>query len=150
MWNEDQRQILKITVGGRTHTFDPLPLLRRYRAAVAELGGPDPFRHLLSAALDGQENEQQAALLMPVLRKVMGWKSLEEDEAGGYTEGEVLIGVTQFLEWFVESKKKAETSPPSAPSAGGSDETPATPNTADSSPTGTSSTTGGPSPSPAA
>lgn len=132
MWNEEQRQIVTITVGGRAHKLDPLPVLRRYRAAVRKIG-ETAFAAALESVLKSEDTPEGAAILFPLLYDVMGWPSLQADPEKGYTEGEVIEGVSQFLAWVVESKKKAENSPFSAPSAGDSDATPVTGNIADSS-----------------
>lgn len=132
MWNETERQILTITISGRTHKFDPLPLLRRYRAGVRKMG-EEIFPEALQTISQGDETPELAAKFYPILYEIMGWKAFEHDEAEGYTQGEVLAGLTQFLVWLVESKKKDETLPSSVISAGDSGETPLMPNTADSS-----------------
>lgn len=132
MWNEEQRQILTVTVGGRAHKLDPMPVLRRYRAAVRKVG-ETAFAAGLESVLKGEDTPEGAAILFPLLYGVMDWPSLQDDPEKGYTESEVLDGVSQFLAWIVESKKKAENSPSSVPSAGDSDAIPATPSIADSS-----------------
>lgn len=146
MWNENQRQILTLDVGGKTHKLDPLPVLRRYRAGVARMGEA-AFRAGLEQLMRGEETPQLATVQLPILYEIMGWTPYAADPEGGYLEGELLSGFTQFLEWVVDSKKKGETSPPSAPSAGPSDATPPTTSTSLSSSAGTSSTPEEPGPS---
>jgi hypothetical protein len=149
MWNEDQRQILKIELSGRVHHLDPLPVLRRYRTGVRKMGD-EIFTEALKSALEGDETPQLADAFYPILYEIMAWKPFDADNAEGYTQGEVLAGLTQFLGWLVESKKKGETSPFSAISAGDSAATPPTPSTADSSSADPSSNPEGPGSTPSA
>jgi hypothetical protein len=149
MWNEDQRQILKIEISGRVLNLDPLPVLRRYRAGVRKMGD-EIFTEALKTALEGDETPQLAEAFYPILYEIMAWKPFDTDQEHGYTQGEVLAGVTQFLSWLVESKKKGETSPSSATSAGASDATLPTPSIADSSSAGPSSNPEGPGSTPSA
>lgn len=125
MWTDEQRGILTLSVRGEVLKVDPLPMVRRYRAGVKRVGN-DAFSEGLRQLLGGEETPGIADIIMPVLRDTMGWKPFDQ---GGYTEQEVLIGFTQFLEWLVDSKKKDGSLPSSAGSAGDSAEIPATTNT---------------------
>src|SRR5689334_15615776 len=112
MWNEEQRQILTVTVVGRTHKLDPLPMHRRFVSGVRKMGDA-AFNEALQQLIKGDISPDLARMVLPILYAVMNWPSYEQDQEKGYTEGEVIIGFTQFLDWLVDSKKKAENSPSS-------------------------------------
>lgn len=132
MWSEQERGIVTITVRGETAKLDPMPLWRRYQAGLKRVG-PEAFQRGLKMMLAGEDTPDVAGLCLPVITETFNWKTFTEDSANGYTEEELLVAFTQFIEWVVQSKKKDESSPSSAGSAGDSGETPATTNTLPSS-----------------
>lgn len=132
MWTEEQRGILTINVRGETKKLDPMPLYRRYRAGLQRVT-EEAFRKSFQDMMRGSESPGEAMIVMPVIREVFGWKSFEEDAEHGYTEEEMLVAFTQFLEWLITSKKKEESLLSSAGPAGDSAESPVTPSTAPSS-----------------
>jgi len=132
MWTEQQRQILCLEVSGKKIRLDPMPVLRRYRDATKRVGS-ETFSEAVKEVLSGNDTQPLISLVMPVIRETFNWKSFDEDNENGYTESEMLIAFTQFIEWMVESKKKDENLPSSAGQAGDSGEIPVTPNTAESS-----------------
>lgn len=138
MWTDEERGILVLKVRGETHKIDPTPLWRRYKQGLKRVTY-EAFQEGLRQILRGEETPELAALCMPVMKDTLGWKSFAEDVEHGYTEEEILVAFTQFIEWLVNSKKKGESSPSSAGPAGDSVETPPSPSTAPSSSAETSS-----------
>lgn len=138
MWTEEERGILTLKVRGETHKLDPTPLWRRYKQGLRRVTY-EAFQEGLKQILRGEETPQLADLCMPVIRETLGWKSFAEDAEHGYTEEELLVAFTQFIEWLVTSKKKAESLPSSVGPAGDSVETPPSPSTAPLSSVETSS-----------
>lgn len=125
MWNEEQRQILKIEVAGRKHVMDPMPVIRRYRQETLRVG-PEIFREAIVKVMDGEDTVELSRMVMPVVYQTMGWKTFEEDPEHGYMEREALEGFTQFIEWLIDSKKKDEILPSSSATGGVLEETPLT------------------------
>lgn len=138
MWSEEDRGILTLRVRGETIKVDPLPLWRRYNHGLKRVTA-EAFNAGLQQMLKGEETPQLADLCMPVIRETLGWKSFSEDAEKGYTEEELLVAFTQFIEWLVYSKKKVGSSPPSAGSDGASGGTPPTTSSVPSSSAGESS-----------
>lgn len=132
MWSEQERGIVTIAVRGEEKKLDPMPMWRRYQAGIKRVG-PEAFKNGLNMMLTGEDSPDVASLCMPVITETFGWKTFTEDSANGYTETELLVAFTQFLDWVVESKKKDENSPSSAGSDGASDATPPTSSTLPSS-----------------
>ena len=132
MWSEEQRGIVTIKVRGEEKKLDPMPLWRRYQAGVKRIG-PEAFEKGLKMMLAGEETPDVANLCMPVITDTFGWKTFTEDSANGYTEEELLVAFTQFIEWVVQSKKKDESLPSVSGQDGASDEIQPTPSTLPSS-----------------
>jgi hypothetical protein len=129
MWNEQERKILTITVSGKVHKLDPMPLVRRYREESRKMGR-EVFAEAVKTVLDGEETDAMAKQVLPIMYRVIEWKPYDGET--GYLESEVLDAFTQFLEWLVEVKKKEESSLSSVGQAGDSAGTPTTANTAGS------------------
>jgi hypothetical protein len=129
MWNEQERKILTITVSGKVHKLDPMPLVRRYREESRKMGR-EVFAEAVKTVLDGEETDAMAKTVLPIMYRVFEWKPYDNET--GYLESEVLDAFTQFLEWLVELKKKEENSLSSVGPAGGSVAIPITANTAGS------------------
>lgn len=108
MWNEEQRSILRITVSGKEHKLDPLPVIRRYRGETRK-AGPEVFSEAIKKVLEGEETEELAKFVLPVIYRVLQWKPFSEDPEDGYTEREAIEGFVQFIEWLLDSKKKDES-----------------------------------------
>jgi len=121
MWNEQERKILTITVSGKVHKLDPMPLVRRYREESRKMGR-EIFAEAVKTVMEGEETDAMAKTVLPIMYRVLDWKPYSEDNEAGYLESEVLDAFTQFLEWLVELKKKGENSPSSAGPAGDSAE----------------------------
>jgi hypothetical protein len=124
MWTDEQRGILTLTVRGESIKVDPMPFVRRYRNGQRRVGNA-AFADGLKQMLSGEESLEVAALIFPVIKDTLGWPSFDEDKEKGYTQDEMMVAFTQFIEWLIDSKKKGENSPSSAGSDGASDATPA-------------------------
>lgn len=111
--------------------------------------GPEVFGEAVKKVIDGDDNEQLARAVLPVIYKTLDWPAFADDAEKGYTEKEAIEGFAQFIEWLIDSKKKDESSPSSsasdAPSTSG---TAPTESTAGSSSAEASSNPGEPGPSP--
>ncbi len=113
MWTTDEQEILTLNVSGKVYKYDPMPMQRRYRAAMRRVGDK-AFSEGLKQMLSGTETPEVAALVMPCIKETLGWVAFDEDNEKGHTETAMIVAFTQFIEWLIESKKKEETLPSSS------------------------------------
>lgn len=129
-WNERQRKILKIKLGGAEKSYDPLRLILNYNRAVRDKGGADVLKSIwekyhtepdLKAMTPEQRTEYElqdaegALYLGELGAATFGEKLGIEDDAWTLREG--INALYQFLA-FITKKESGEENSPTSTSPG--------------------------------
>ena len=127
-WNERERKILKLKLGGSEKSYDPLKLILNYNRAVRDKGGKDvlksvwdkyhakpepvqtPEEQLAQELQDAEGSLYLGELGAATFGEVIG----VEGEA--WTLGEGIQALYQFLAYITKKESEAENSPISASS----------------------------------
>lgn len=133
-WNERERKILKIEIGGAEKRFDPLKIVLQYNRAVRDEGGPETMKAICEAyfkrGTDGKpilpdqndpiavhkHNLQQAeaaAYLGKVGLRTFAEKEFDPETGEGMTLEEARDMLYQFWDFSAKKEIVEENSPTS-------------------------------------
>lgn len=127
MFDESERQIFKVQVGGKTLAYDPLDLNRKLMT-LAHKHEVDLEAEFALLAADGDKliGEQLKALgaLIDIFREAFDMPKFALDDAGnetGFLDNEVLESVGKFAKYVETLKKNTVSTPSSSPPSGSAD-----------------------------
>lgn len=122
MFSAADRQIFVATIGPHQVQADPDPMLRRFRKALqghdlgilyARASGQRHAKDLDQGPVPDDECDAAAEQLVGIAQSTLGVTSYDRDPGKGWTEGELLAGLSAFLE-FITAKKEPGASLPNS------------------------------------
>jgi len=119
LWNERERNIFTLKLGGAEKKYDPLKLARHYHQAVVDAGGIEALKRHGSVYYSKPEANDQwvsswheaAASLAKIGRQMFALPEWNDEQPEGITDEEAIRCMEQYLEYSQKKESGAENSP---------------------------------------